>query len=325
VREHALGSRIGLLLSLGPAAYAYGVVGYLLFGFSFVDAAYMTVMGLTTAGPGGSTELTGGEKVFTITIALLGIGLLLLALATLIVAIDEGHLGMNGRRRRMQRRIEGLKDHYIVCAYGRVGRAVAREFESEGVPFVVIDSKPELETLMRADGVAYAIADPTQEHVLHAAGVERARGLVCAVDSDADNVYITLTARSINPNLFIVARASDPDSPDRLYRSGADRVISPYVSSGRHMALLGLRPRVVDYLDIAGLGEKKVRVEEILIEAGSPFVGATVAEVCGEAIPLLIRRNVGHLIPRPEGPEVLESGDLLLVVGEPRLLQPVEG
>ncbi|HJR18207.1 MAG TPA: potassium channel protein [Actinomycetota bacterium] len=325
LRQHPLSSRLGTLVAIGATAYAYGVVGYLVFGFSLVDAAYMTALALTTAGFEPATALTGGEKVFTISVAFLGVAMFLLFLAVLTTAVAEGQLGLSGRSRRMQSRIASLKDHYIVCAYGRVGRAVAREFESEGVPFVVLDTKAELEDLMRADGVAYMLADPTQEPVLRAAGLERARGLVCAVDSDADNVYITLTARSISPELFIVARASDPDSPERLYRAGADRVISPYVSSGRHMALLGLRPRVVDYLDITGLGEKKIRLEEVLIETGSPFVGSTVAQVCGEAIPLLIRRNVGHLIPRPEGPEVLEAGDVLVVVGEPRLLRPVEG
>ena len=225
----------------------------------------------------------------------------------------------------MQRRISGLQDHFIVCAYGRVGRAVVRELEAEGVPFVVIDSKESLEGLMRSDGVPCIIDDPSKEGVLRMAGIERARALICAVDSDAVNVYITLTARSIHPDLFIVARASDPDSPERLYRAGADRVISPYVSAGRHMALLGLRPRVVDYLDVVGLGEKKVRLEEVLIEAGSPFVGASVKSVCQEAIPLLIRRNVGHLIPNPDGREELEAGDLLVVVGELRTLRPVEG
>ena len=320
-----LASRVVSLLALTLVAYAYGLIGYLLFGFSLVDAAYMSGLTLTTAGFAPVAELAPGEKIFTTSIAFLGVGLFLLVLATLTAAVAEGQLGDAGRRRRMQRRIAALKDHFIVCAYGRVGRAVAREFESEGVAFVVLDAQAELEELMRADGVAYRIADPTREPVLREAGAERARGLICAVDSDADNVYITLTARSINPDFFIVARASDPHSPERLYRAGADRVISPYVSSGRHMALLGLRPRVVDYLDIAGLGENRVRLEEILIEAGSPFVGATVAEVSGEATPLLIRRNVGHLVPRPEGPEQLEAGDVLVVVGEPRLLRPVEG
>ena len=225
----------------------------------------------------------------------------------------------------MQKKITDLRDHFTLCSYGRVGRAVAREFESEGIPFVVIDAKEEVEEQMQTDGVLHVLADPTQEMVLRLAGVERARGLICAVDSDAANVYITLTARAINPNLYIVARASDPNSPERLYRAGADRVISPYVSSGRHMALLSLRPRVVDYLDIVGLGEKKVRLEEVLIESGSPFEGATVGEVCGEAIPLLVRHNDGNLEPNPDRHERLEVDDLLVVVGEPRTLRPVEG
>ena len=250
---------------------------------------------------------------------------LVVVLAAKTAAITDSPLSIAARRSRMQKKVADLKDHFIVCAYGRVGRAVAREFESEGVSFVVVDTKTELQDLMRTDGIVYLIDDPTRQQTLRRAGIERARGLICAVDSDAANVYITLAARSINPALFIVARASEPDSPEHLYRAGADRVISPYISSGRHMALLALRPRVVDYLDIAGLGEKKVRLEEILIETGSPFVGATVAKVSGDAIPLLIRRNVGHLVPRPEGHEELEAGDLLVVVGEPRLLRPVEG
>ena len=317
--------RIPIVLAGVACVYAYGVMGYMLFGFGAIDAAYMAGLALTRAGFQPVGELTAGEKAFTISIAILAVSIFLVALATVTTTITERRLSTGARRRRMQSRISALSGHFIVCAYGRVGRAVARELESEGIPFVVLDTKSELEELMVSDGVLYAFADPTKESVLRAAGVEQARGLICAVDSDADNVYITMTARAINPTLFIVARASDPDSPERLYRAGADRVISPYVSSGRHMALLGLRPRVVDYLDIAGLGEKKVRLEEILIEDGSPFVGATVAEVCGDAIPLLIRRNVGHLVPRPEGPEVLEAGDLLVVVGEHRLLRPVEG
>ncbi len=323
--HHALGRRIAIGLTAIGCVYAYGVVGYLLFGFSAIDAVYMTTLTLTTAGFDPVGELSAGQKMFTISLAVLGVVMFVLGFAAVTIAVSERRLTTGARRRLMQNRIGALRGHFIVCAYGRVGRAVAREFESESVPFVVLDSKSELEERMVSDGVLYAIADPTQESVLRAAGVDSARGLICAVDSDADNVYITMTARAMNPTLFIVARASDPDSPEHLYRAGADRVISPYVSSGRHMALLGLRPRVVDYLDIAGLGEKKVRLEEILIEDGSPFVGSTVAAVCGDAIPLLIRRNVGHLVPRPEGQEELEAGDLLVVVGEQRLLRPVEG
>ena len=317
--------RPALLIGGVVGVFGYGVAGYVLFGFGIIDAAYMTALALTTAGFNPVGSLTPGEKAFTISIAVFGVSLFLIILAVVTSAITEGHLGIAARRRRMQKQISDLEDHYIVCAYGRVGRAVARELESEGVSFVVVDSKEELEEVMRADGVLHIVADPTQEAILRRCGIERARGLICALDSDAGNVYIALTARAIKPDLFVVARASDPSSPEPLYRAGADRVISPYVSSGRHMALLALRPRVVDYLDVAGLGENRVRLEEVLIEAGSPFAGATVAEVCGEAIPLLIRRNAGHLIASPEGGERLEAGDLVVIVGEPRTLRPVEG
>lgn len=295
--------------------YVYGVVGYLAFGHPFVDAVYVTGLTLTTVGASGAAETTG-EKLFTISVALFGVLLYLIVLAVVAGIITEGHFLRAARRRRMQRKIDDLRDHYVICAYGRVGRAVAREFESEGVPFVVIDPNESVVEQMGNDGVLHLSDDPIHEGVLRTAGVQRARGLICAVDSDASNVYIAMAARSLNPDLFIVARASDPHSPDHLYRAGADRVISPYVSSGRHMALLSLRPRVVDYLDIAGLGQRSVRLEEVKIESGSPFAGSTVAEVCIDSIPLLVRHGDGVLHPAPSGAERLEVGDVLVLARE---------
>jgi voltage-gated potassium channel len=212
----------------------------------------------------------------------------------------------------------------VVCAYGRVGRTVAREFEAEGVRFVVVEPLEEMENRMANDGVLYTLGDPTSESVLARAGIGRARGLVCAMDSDAKNVYITLAARSLNPDIFIVARASEAVSADRLYRAGANRVISPYVSSGRHMALLALRPRVIDYFDL-GLEEKpSVRLEELLIEPGSQLIGRSLEEVCVETIPLAIRRDA-QLVPNPDPQLRLAAGDLLILVGEQEALRPVEG
>lgn len=225
----------------------------------------------------------------------------------------------------MQRRIQDMRDHVIVCAYGRVGRAVARELEGEGQRYVVIDSKAELEPQMVSDGVAYLIGDPTSEALLNAAGIDRARAVVSAVDSDADNVFITLTARSINPKLYIVARAADPESPDRLYRAGTDRVISPYVTSGRHMALLALRPRVVDYLEVRGRDDRPLRLEEVLVDDGSPFVGRALGEVVGDATPLVVRRADGNTISSPGPSETLHAGDLVVVLGEPGALRGFEG
>lgn len=309
--------KIGWLLLGVLVVYSYGVIGYLIAGFSLIDAAYMTGLALTTAGFNPVGDLTDGQKAFTITIAVFGVTLFLIILAVVTTVITEGHLGRAARRRRMQRKIGDMKDHFIICAYGRVGRAAARELESEGVDFVVIEPKEELADQMQADGVAHLVADPSKESILKAAGVARARGLICAVDSDPFSVYITMTARALKPDLFIVARASDPDTPEHLYRAGANRVISPYVSSGRHMAMLSLRPRVVDYLDITGLHEQRpTRLEEVLIEANSPFADQTVAEVCVDSTPLLVRRRDASLVTAPTGSEVLRVGDMLIVVRE---------
>ena len=225
----------------------------------------------------------------------------------------------------MDGQIAKLRDHFIIAAYGRVGRAAARELEAEGVPFVVLDRLDDLEAQMRSDGVLYKVGDPTSERTLQEAGIARARGLISAVDSDADNVYITLTARSLNPDLFIVARASEPKSPERLYRAGADRVISPYVSSGRHMAMLALRPRVVDYLEIAGRDAEPLRLEELLVEDGSPLIGASIADVGGDALPLVVRRADGELIANPAPHEVVREGDLIVLLGGSPALQRAEG
>lgn len=215
----------------------------------------------------------------------------------------------------MQRRIDDLRDHYIVCAYGRVGQTVARELEAEGVPFVVIDQREDLEDLMRYEGVAYLIGASSSESVLREAGVERARGLVCAVDSDTENVYIALTARALNPDIFIVARAGKPESPDRLLRAGANRVISPYVTSGRHMAVLAVRPEVSDYLDVEGAGGA-VRIEQLAIEPGSELAGRSVGEVCGESVPVLLRRANGDSVPNPGREERVEEGDIVVSLGQ---------
>ena len=216
----------------------------------------------------------------------------------------------------MQRRVTALKNHFVVCAYGRVGRTVAREFEAEGIDFVVIDRLPDLESDMLRDGVTYMIGDPTHEHVLKEAGVERARGLVSAVDDDAENVYITLTARSINPDVYIVARASEESTAEKLYKAGADRVISPYVSSGRHMALLALRPQVVDYLEVESEKAGAIRLEEVVVEEGSELVGSELSSLCEDGGCLVLRRADGHTFTNPDGQTRLEAGDLLVLLGE---------
>lgn len=300
------------------AIMVYGVVGYVSFGSTVLESLHRTVLVLTTVGFQTAEPLGQGERLLTASIALSGVVVFLAALAVVGAALAEGRLGAATRRNRMRRAMGKLEDHFIVCAYGRVGRAVAREFEAEGVPFVVIDRLEALEDRMRYDGVTYLVADPTNENVLKEAGIERARGLVSAVDSDADNVYITLTARSIKPDLFVVARASESAAADRLYRAGANRVISPYVSSGRHMAMLAIRPRVVDVLEITGRTEEEnLRLEEVQIEEGSPLAGETIEQIAGDAVALVVRRADGSVVRSPQADLRVAEGDLLVLLGGP--------
>jgi voltage-gated potassium channel len=301
-----------VLLALA-AVVGFGVAGYMgIEGWSFLDALYMTVMTLTTVGYREVRPLDTSGRVFTITLIVLGVGLALATITLFAALIAEGGTLQRMRRRRMQRRIDDLDGHFIICAYGRVGRAVARELTRVGTPFVVVDPKEDLRERMESDGVAFIVDDPTLEPVLDAAGVDRAAALVCAVDSDATNVYITLMARSLNPDLMIVARASEPGSETRLERAGADRVVSPFVSSGRHMALMALRPEVVDPLEAGSLGERSLEVEERLIEPGSPLVSRSVA-AAGAPV-LAIRRANGAVVPNPSPTETLAGGDVVLLL-----------
>ncbi|MGW7006728.1 potassium channel family protein [Streptomyces sp. NPDC054933] len=319
VRGRALlmASAIALLL-------AYGIVGYTLFGFSLVNAVYMTLMTLATEGFSGPVRMTAGDEIFTATLAILGVTVFVAALGLIGSALVEGRIGPGARRRRMQHRIDTLRDHFIICAYGRVGQAVARELEDERIPFLVIDSKPEVEEVMLRDQVLYLIANASSEGVLRRAGVDRARGLVCAVDSDAENVYITLVARSLNPKISIVARASEAASAELLSHAGATSVVSPYVTSGRRMALLALRPHVVDFLEFTRRGTENWRLEEIQIDAGSHLLGRPLGQVCKDVLPLLVRRADGGLLPHPDLDCTLTPGDTLVVFGNPGELRPIE-
>lgn len=306
---------LGLALAL-----VYGVAGYMLLeGWRFLDALYMTVITLSTVGFREVHTLDDGGMVFTLSVITIGVGLVLTTVTVVAQWVLEGEWGERSRRHRMQRRIDDLSEHFIVCAYGRVGRAVARELEAEGAPFLVVDPDERLLERMREDGVAYLIADPTHEHVMRAAGVERARGLVCAVDSDATNVYIALVARAINPDVFIVSRASEPGSDQRLLRAGANRVVSPFVSSGRHMALVAMRPRADDVVTLGTAERASMALEEVRVEPGTPLDGAPVGEALGSTPVLAIRHAGGQITPNPAHDLRLRSGDLVLLLGESEL------
>jgi voltage-gated potassium channel len=306
---------LGLALAL-----VYGVAGYMLLeGWRFLDALYMTVITLTTVGFREVRPLDDGGIVFTLTVITIGVGLVLTTVTVVAQWVLEGQWGERTRRHRMQRRIDDLTGHFIVCAYGRVGRAVARELEAEGATFVVVDPDERLLERMRDDGVPYLIDDPTHEAVLRNAGVDRARGLVCAVDSDATNVYIALVARALNPDLFIVARASEPGSDQRLLHAGANRVVSPFVSSGRHMALVAMRPNAEDVVALETSGRASMALEEVRVEPGSALDGVSIGQGLGSTPVLAIRHMGGQITPNPGADVQLRHGDLVLLLGESEL------
>ena len=227
----------------------------------------------------------------------------------------------------MRKRLDSLQDHYVVCAYGRVGRAAVAELRTEGVAVLVVEPKPELAELLDEHGVPHLPADPTEEAALHQAGIRRARGLLCAMDSDAANVFITLTARALNPALTIVARASNPASVDKLLRAGADHVVSPYDVSGRHMGVLALHPAIVDFLDMAKLAPG-LRLEEIEVRAGSPLAGKGVGETRArypDAQVLALKRPGSTEVIVPDHDTALVAGDFVVVLGPEQTLKSMAG
>ncbi len=305
-----------MLVAAGPVVLMLiGFAGYLGFGYPPWVAAAMTLLTLTTVGFATSEHLSTGVLVFTAGLALLGVSVFVVILGLAAGAIMEGRVPLFSRSRRMRQRISELRGHFIVCAYGRVGRAIARELEAEGVPFVVVDSKAGLQPDLERDGAFYLIGDASEEAVLRQAGITRARGLICAVDSDAENVFITIVARSLRPDLLIVARAAREHSADRLYRAGATHVVSPYATSGRRMANLAIRPHVVEFFDVAHTSRPGLRLEELEITGDSPLAGRTLKELPGPAVPLLVRHPDGELIANPAPGLQLLAGDVLVIFG----------
>ncbi|MGH9223454.1 MAG: potassium channel family protein [Acidimicrobiales bacterium] len=299
-------------------AVVYGTAGYMVLeGFGFVDAVYMTVTTLTTVGFGEIEPLGTGGRIFTLSVVVIGMVAVFTLLAVLTGLVASGELGRSFRRRGMRQRIDALRGHYVVCAFGRVGRAAVEELLSQGEDVAVVEHDASLEPQLADAGVPYLIDDPTKDDVLEAAGITRAKALLCAVDSDAVNVYITLLARARNPDLFIIARASSAESVEALRRAGSDRVVSPYRLSGTRMAALARQPAMLEFVDMVSVSPD-LRIEELVVGGHSPLAGATVRDACSpyESVMILaVKGRDGQVVVPPRGEDVLATGDLLIVVG----------
>jgi voltage-gated potassium channel len=295
-----------------------GTVGFVIIeGCSSVNARYMTCTTLSTVGCGEIEPMGTGGRIFSLSLIAIGFTAAFTLLAILTSLVASGQLGRSLSRRTMRQRIDALRDHYIVCAFGRVGQAAVEELAAQGAGVVVVELDPSREPAMIEAGVLYLLDDPQREDVLEQAGIERARGLLCAVDSDAANVYITLLARARNPNLFIIGRASSPESVEALRRAGSDRVVSPYRLSGTRMAALAFQPAMLEFVDMVSVAPD-LRIEELVVGDRSPLARSSVREVASPydgVMIMAVRSPDGNLLVPPRADTVLNPGDLLIVVG----------
>ncbi|MDI6693075.1 MAG: potassium channel protein [Anaerosomatales bacterium] len=320
-----------LLRAVGflAAILVAGTVGYTLIeGWHPFDSLYMTVITVATVGFREIRPLSDAGRVLTMGLILMGVGALGYSFGTIVEFMVEGHLRTILEGRRMQKRISELSDHYIVVGIGRVGSVVARSLADEGVPFVVVDSCEECRAAAEEAGWLFVHGDATSEEILLQAGVKRAKGLVAAVDTDADNLFVVLTARMLNPDLFIVARSTSIASERKILSSGADRVITPNVIGGRRMAAMLMRPAVADYLDVVMHGDGlEYRLDALRVTATSEIAGQTIAEAQirdKTGVFVLAVRSGDALNPNP-GPETrLAAGDELIALGTREQLATLE-
>ena len=314
----------GLLfvVAMGTAGFHY------IEGWPWFDGFYMVITTLTTIGYQELHPLSHAARVFNVVIILSGVSLVFLAIGSLTQALLEFELQSFFGRRRMEREIGRLTDHYILCGAGRVGRSAARELARRPAPFVIIENNEAKAQKFAAENWLMLIGDATQEQTLREAQIERARGLVAATTTDATNLYIVLTARSLNPRLRIIARASEEMAEKHLLSAGADSVVSPYVFAGRRIAQSFLRPHVVSFLDTATthLG-MDLEIGEVPIGAGSVFAGKTVesSRIRQDrgVIILAIKRAAGMHF-NPSADDRIEAGDFLIAMGEPQQLRELE-
>ncbi|HEY7326113.1 MAG TPA: potassium channel protein [Gemmataceae bacterium] len=321
-----------LVLILIPTVLLVGgTAGYYLLDdrFTLLDSIYMTITTLTTVGYGEVHPLKPCGRIFTIVLLLVGVLTFFYTVTELVRLVISGEIQVLLGRRRMERNLAEMKNHMIICGYGRMGRRVCDEFSRRGLPFVVIDRRTEvLRDFDRPHGIALE-GDATSDAMLRHAGVERARALVTVAASDADNLFITLSARLLNDKLFIVARAEGELAEEKLRRAGASRVVTPYAIGGAKVAMAVLRPAVVDFIELAtGTEHLDLQIEETLIQPDSRLAGVTLhasglRQELG-VIVVAIKKENGHLVSNPPGDAVMTPGDTLIALGARQSLDRVE-
>ena len=312
--------RIGVALAALAAITVVGTVGYVVLGFTPLEAVYQTVTTVATVGFREVRPLGPAGQVFTIVLVLVGVGVVLYNLGVLLEAVTEGHLREHLERRRMDRDIAQLRDHVIVCGYGRVGRSATRHLLDTGHGVVVVDLD---ETRLEGLTEPHVLGDASRDETLREAGIGHARALICALDTDADTMYSTLSARALRPDLVIISRARTLDSKEKLVLAGATRAVNPQLIGGRRMASFALYADVAEFLDeVMHEDDLDFRIEQVRLTDASPLVGRTVGDVdvpglsgCQLLAVRLPRR--GSFLPTPPPETVLAAGTTLIVFGDP--------
>ena len=310
----------GLIILMGGIGY------WLIEGWSVLDSLYMSVITVTTVGFGEIYPLSPVGRIFTAVLIVLGVAGITFTFSALTNYVIAGELGGILEKRRMARRVSAMQRHYIVCGFGRVGHQVCVELKREKQQLVVVDNdSPSLERAT-LQGYPVVVGDAGNDQVLQEAGIERAHGLVAAVDSDAANLLVVLSARALNPDLYIVARANLEDTESKLLRAGADRVISPYSLGGRRIAQMLIRPDVVDFLDVVMHDESlELLLEDLTVGQGCKLDQCSIGDarirmVTGANV-LGLKRHEGGIILSPEASTVLYPGDVLIALGTRRQLE----
>jgi voltage-gated potassium channel len=312
--------RFALVVLALVGLLAAGTVAYMLSeDVSVWDGFLWSLDTIATEGARNKPDSVAGEITWVVLIVL-GVGTLLYALVTLVELLVSGHLRTLLDERREQRAIDALTDHVIICGFGRVGRQVARDLRAAGERYVVVDPRPQHAEEARHVGVRFIEGSASEDDALILAGIERASAVIACIDSDAENVFVALSARQLNADVPIIARASNPGAEPKLLRAGATRVISPYRTSGTEMARAALTPQVSGALEVA----PEYRLEEIEVEAGSPADGGAIVEVRGDAIIVGVRHSDGSFLPQPPSGTVLHGGDVLLALGRVETLTRLE-
>lgn len=305
-----------------------GTTGYMIIeGWGLSDALYMTVITLTTIGFTEVQPLDDEGRIFTMVLAVTGVGAMFYAFLGLFQFLLEGELAAFLGVRRMKGRIESLTDHYILCGYGRVGSEIAHEFAHRNVPFVIVENNPSTIAEAQKQGYLIVEGDATSDAALQEAGIDRAQGLLAASDSDSGNTFIVLTAKTLRPDLYVVSRAGRTESESRMQRAGADRVFSPYIIAGRQMAHSALQPVVAEFIDTLATGHAGEKVlAEIDVSEASGLAGQTVREVlrkCPSVVALAILKPSGELVVTAPGEAVLREGDRVIVMGVEEELEAI--